>query len=311
MKILVTGGAGFVGSHLVDWLMKKGHRVTVYDNLKTGHLSFLTSHLKDLRFQFIKNDVLNSQALKKALKGQDMVFHASANSDIIKAMKSPNLDFKQGILATFRLLEAMIESGVKKLVYFSGSGVYGDFGSQFMHEDLGPLNPKSMYGAAKLSSEGMISAFSHLYGFQAWIFRPANIIGGRPTHGVIYDFIQKLNKNPNEIKILGDGTQSKSYIHITDVVDGILFVLENTNRPLNQFNIATESYITVREIAEMVCAEMGLDRARLIFGKSERGWIGDVPKYRLDIKKIKSLGWKPKLNTRQAVMKTIHEILVP
>lgn len=310
MKTLVIGGAGFIGSHFVDRLLADGHRVSVFDNLSTGRKAHLQSVARNSRFRFIGGDILKGRTLEKAVRGQDLVFHLAANSDIMRAMRDPGLDFEQGIRATFRVLEAMRLSNVRKLVYFSGSGVYGDFGRTFVDESCGPLNPKSMYGAAKLSSEAMISAYSHLYGLQGWIFRPANIIGPRPTHGVIYDFICKLLKNPKRLDILGDGRQSKSYLHVSDLLEAVLFTLEKARAPLNQFNLASETYLSVRGIAEIVTEAMGLKgTVKLHFGKSERGWKGDVPHYRLGIKAIKALGWKPSMTSQTAVERTAREIL--
>ncbi len=309
MKTLVIGGAGFIGSHFTDRLLAEGHHVTVFDNLSTGRKAYLQGALKNNKCRFVSGDILGGEALRRAVKGQDLVFHLAANSDIMRAMKDPALDFEQGIRATFCVLEALRKENVSKLVYFSGSGIYGDFGRTFVDESKGPLNPKSMYGAAKLSSEAMISAFSHLYGLQAWIFRPANIIGPRPTHGVIYDFICKLNSNPARLSILGDGSQTKSYLHVQDLLDAVFFILKKTRQPLNQFNLASETYISVREIAAIVTESMGLEGVKFIYGRAKRGWKGDVPHYRLSIKKIKSLGWKPKMTSTQAVERTAHEIL--
>lgn len=310
MKTLVIGGAGFIGSHFVDRLLAEGHRVTVFDNLSTGRKAHLNSVATNTRFRFISGDILKGRALEKAVKGQELVFHLAANSDIMRAMRDPGLDFEQGIRATFRVLEAMRAAQSAKLVYFSGSGVYGDFGRTFVDESYGPLNPKSMYGAAKLSSEAMISAYSHLYGLQAWIFRPANIIGPRPTHGVVYDFIRKLQHNPKRLDILGDGRQSKSYLHVRDLLDAVFFTLGKARAPLNQFNLASETYLNVRGIADIVTEAMGLKGiTRMYFGKSERGWKGDVPHYRLSIKAIKALGWKPSMTSEAAVERTALEIL--
>ncbi len=309
MKALVIGGAGFIGSHFADRLLSDGHQVTVFDNLSTGRKAYLQSASKNKKFRFVSGDILSGSALRKAVKGQDLVFHLAANSDIMRAMKDPGLDFDQGIRATFCVLEALRREGVRKLVYFSGSGIYGDFGRTFVDESRGPLNPKSMYGAAKLSSEAMISAYSHLYDLQAWIFRPANIIGPRPTHGVIYDFISKLTADPGRLAILGDGSQTKSYLHVQDLLAAVFFAIKKARAPLNQFNLASETYISVREIAAIVAEAMGLSGVKFLYGRGKRGWKGDVPHYRLSIQKIKKLGWKPRLTSKQAVERTAHEIL--
>jgi len=310
MKYFVTGGAGFVGCHLVRRLLASGKdTVSVYDNLSTGRMAHLSRYQDNPKFRFIRADLLDFKALVRGMKGQDCVFHLAANSDIMRAMKSPALDYDQGIRATFHVLEAMRIHRIKKLVYLSGSGIYGDFGKTFVAESSGPLNPQSMYGAAKLASEAMIAAYSHLYGMRALIFRPANIIGPNPTHGILYDLIQKLKKNPRLLPVLGDGRQSKSYLHIEDFLNAVFFVLRRAKGKPGQFNVASETYIDVRSIAKLVVREMGLTRVRILYSGKKRGWVGDVPVYRLSIKKIKALGWKPQMTSRDAVIRTIREIL--
>ncbi len=305
----ITGGSGFIGSHLVDALMQRRQAVTVFDNFSSGKKEFLETWSKESTFRLIQGDLLDRAGLEQAIAGHDTVVHLAANSDIMKAMEEPRLDFEQGIRATFHLLEAMRREKIGKLVYLSGSGVYGDTGETFVGENYGPLIPGSMYGAAKLASEAMIGAYANLYGLQAWILRPANIIGPRPTHGVIYDFICKLKTDPSQLAVLGDGSQSKSYLHVEDLVSALLFVLEKSSGAVNLFNVASETYITVREIAEMVIEEMHLKNVRLEFGKTERGWKGDIPKYRLAIDKIRSLGWNPRYSSEDAVRRTIRQIL--
>src|SRR3989338_2441137 len=243
MRYFVTGGAGFIGSHLVDRLMAGKNTVTVYDHISTGRREHLKKYFSSPRFRFLKKDLRDLKSLTNSMAGHDFVFHLAANSDIMAAMLRPALDFEKGMTMTFQVLEAMRVNRIKQLVYTPGSGVYGDRGLTVLKEDRGNLHPISMYGAAKLSSEAMISAYSFLYDIQAWIFRPANIIGSRPTHGVIYDLIQKLKKNPDKLEVLGDGTQSKSYIHVHDVLDGIFFALKRRRDKLNIFNIASESAI--------------------------------------------------------------------
>ncbi len=309
MRYFVTGGAGFIGSHLVDRLMTGKNKVTVYDHLSTGRREHLKKHFGSPRFCFLKKDLRDLKSLTSSMAGHDFVFHLAANSDIMAAMLRPALDFEQGIVMTFQVLEAMRVNQVKQMVYTSGSGVYGDRGFTVLKEDRGNLHPISMYGAAKLSSEAMISAYSFLYDIQAWIFRPANIIGSRPTHGVIDDLIHKLKKDPKKLTVLGDGTQSKSYIHIDDVLNGIFFALKRRRDPVNIFNIASESALEVKGIVRIILEEMKLNRTAVSYGKKSRGWKGDVPKVRLATGKLKRLGWRPKLNSEQAVRKTVREIL--
>ena len=309
MKYFITGGAGFIGSHLVDRLIEKGDFVTAYDNLSFGKKEYLQHHFNNPKFKLIQGDILDLNALKPSVAGHDFIFHLAANSDIMRGMKDPALDFEMGVRATFNVLEAMRELSIKSLVYLSGSGVYGDYGEKILEESSGAVFPQSMYGAAKLASEGMVSAYSHLYEIQAWIFRPANIIGPRPTHGVIYDFIQKLKNNPRRLEVLGDGTQSKSYIHVEDLLDAVFFAIKHALDPVNTFNVASETVMDVRTIAEAVIQTMRLSGVVVHYGKENRGWKGDIPKVRLSIQKLKSLGWKPKFSSREAVVETIREIL--
>jgi len=309
MKYFITGGAGFLGSHVVDRLMEQGAEVTVYDNLSFGKKEHLASHLDNPRFKFFQKDLLELKDLSEAMEGHDFVFHLAANSDIMRAMNDPTLDFRQGVQVTFHVLEAMRAHQVGKLVYFSGSGIYGDFGNAAIGEKDAGRGPESMYGAAKLSSEAMIHAYSHLYNIQAWVFRPANVIGARPTHGVIYDFIRKLKASPEELKVLGSGYQDKSYIYETDLLDAVFFAVSKASEKINCFNVANETSLNVRGIAEMVIQKMGLDKVKVLYEKELRGWKGDIPICRLSIEKLKQLGWKPKYTSEQAIAKTIEDIL--
>jgi UDP-glucose 4-epimerase len=305
----VIGGAGFIGSHLVDRLMERRDSVTVFDNLSTGKRSFLAAHEGRPRFRFVRGDILEPSALRRAMRKNDWVFHLAANADIMKAMREPALDYEQGIRATFYVLEAMRMEGARRLVYLSGSGVYGDYGTRRVSEDQGPLRPQSMYGAAKLASEAMISAYSHLYGMRAWIFRPANIIGARPTHGVIFDLRRKLRRDPRALRVLGDGRQSKSYLHVDDLLDAVFLAMKKGKGNVNQYNVAGPTYLTVRAIAGSLIREMGLRKVKVYYGREPRGWKGDIPKYRLDTGRLAALGWKPRYDSRGAVVRTIREIL--
>lgn len=309
IKFFVSGGAGFIGSHVVDWLTSKGNRVTVYDNLGSGRIEHIAQHIEKTDFRFIHGDLLKKTNLKKALRGQEFIFHLASNPDIAKSITKPDLDLKQGIQATFNVLEAMRTNDVNKIAYTSGSGIYGDAGTTFTPEDYGPLMPTSMYGASKLACEAMISAYCHLYGIQAWVFRMANIVGARQTHGVIYDFIRKLKANPGELEILGDGRQSKSYVHVKDCVEAFFFAIFNSNEKVNTFNIASNDHIDVTSIARIVVEEMGLKDVKFKYTGGSRGWKGDVPTVRLDTTKINKLGWKPKITSEEAVRKATRELL--
>ncbi|MBI4029768.1 NAD-dependent epimerase/dehydratase family protein [Candidatus Berkelbacteria bacterium] len=310
MKILVTGGAGFIGSNLVDRLISDGHKVLVLDNLSVGREDFFKQHQKNPHFQFEKIDLLEQEKLKNIIPPDvELVYHLVANSDISKGIQGPQIDFDNTILATYNLLTAMKERGVKKIFFLSGSGVYGDRGEQVLAENFGPLMPNSMYGASKLSAEALIYAFAHFYDWQVWILRPANIIGPRLTHGVIFDFIKRLKKNPRELEILGDGQQSKSYLYVLDVIEAILQVFKKAQEKINLFNLSSSNFVTVNEIAQIVVEEMGLPAVKFKWTGGRGGWKGDVPVVRLDNQAIYQLGWQPKYTSKEAVRKTVKVLL--
>jgi UDP-glucose 4-epimerase len=302
---LITGGAGFIGSHLADALMQNND-ITIFDNLSSGHFAH---HLGKKGFQFIQGDLKDSRPLQEALKGQDIVLHLASNPDIARGLDETDLDLKEGTLLTYNVLEAMRLNGVKTIIYTSGSGIYGDQGTKSISEDFGPLLPISLYGANKLASEGLISAFCHMFGMRAYIFRLANVVGARQTHGVTYDFIRKLREKPASLEILGDGRQSKSYMHIEDVIEAIIFVSHHCSDILNVYNVATDDYIDVTTIAQLVAREMGLGDIELRYTGGNRGWKGDVPTVRFDLRKIHQLGWKARYGSVQAVTKSIRELL--
>lgn len=308
-NILITGGAGFIGSHLVNNLLMMKKTVTVLDNLSSGKIDFLKKHLQNPQLKFIKGDLLIKEDLDKAFQGRiDTVIHLAANPDISMGIKDPTVDFNQTINTTFDVLLKMKEKKVRKIIFFSGSGVYGDVGNKFTAENFGPLLPVSMYGASKLAAEALISAFSHLFGIKAWIFRPANIVGDRVTHGVVFDFINKLKKNPNVLTVLGDGNQSKSYLYIDDVLNALWLALNKTSKPLNLFNLSSKSFITVNEIAQIVIQVLGLGNVAIHHTEGKVGWPGDIPKVRLGSKKMDDLGWKPKFSSSEAIRKTAQAL---
>ncbi len=310
MKIFITGGAGFIGSTMVTRLIANPeNEIVVFDNFLSGKMELIEKHISNKRFKLIKGDLLDLPFLIESMKGSEFVYHFAANADISKAMEEPDIDLKLTVVATFNVMESMRINGIKKIVYSSGSGVYGDVGDIETPEDFGPLLPSSMYGASKLGAEGIISAFCSMFDMQSWIFRFANVIGENQTHGVGFDFINKLSQDPTKLSILGDGSQSKSYIHIDDVLNAILFVLEKTNEKVNIFNVATGDYITVIEIAHMVIEEMGLKNVQVVLGKEKRGWKGDVPVVRFDLNKIKKLGWVCSLSTKEALRKSVRQML--
>ena len=314
MKVLVTGGAGFIGSHLVDKLMEGGHEVRVLDNLSAGSLENLEHWLGHERFEFIKGDMRDPEVIKEAVKGVEAVFHLAANPEVRIGSQSPELLYETNVLITHNLLEAMRKEGVKLLAFTSSSTVYGEAEKLPTPEDYGPLKPISVYGGAKLAAEALISGYAHTFDMKAIVFRLANIIGKRSNHGVIYDFINKLKKNPNRLEILGDGTQRKSYLHVGDTVEAMLHLFNEflkEDKTYDVYNIGSEDWITVKEIAEIVSREMNLDPEFYFTGGVDggRGWKGDVKVMLLSIEKAKAKGWKPKMNSRKAVEKTVRELL--
>jgi UDP-glucose 4-epimerase len=294
MKCFVTGGAGFVGSHLVDRLMTDGHSVVVYDNLSLGREDFIRHHYSTPVFKFIKGDVLDPDLLRNSMMGSDVVFHLAANSDIVKSAKDTRIDLDQGTIATYNVLVSMRDCGTNKIVFTSSNVVYGEVEKLPIREDYGPLFPISFYGASKLAGEGLISAFCHNFNFRSWIYRFANVIGPRVTHGVVLDFYRKLRKNSKELEVLGDGNQAKPYIHVHDVADGMLFGFTHCSDAVNYFNLATDGLTPVTVIAHEVTRLLGLRNVELKFTGGVRGWPGDVSRVSLDMTKLKSLGWKPK-----------------
>lgn len=309
MKAFVTGGAGFIGSHVVDSLIKQGHTVTVYDNLSSGKKEFISQHLKHDTCRFIKADLLSFKKVEKEIAGHDTVFHFAANPHVRLGEIHTDLDMNQGVIATYNVLEAMRHHAIKKIVFSSSSVVYGETTELNLPETYGPTLPISMYGAGKLGAEGLISAFCGTFDFQAWIYRFANIVGIRGTHGVIVDFVEKLRKNPHELEILGNGQQCKPYLYISDCVGGILFGFTHSKEKMNLFNLSCDTTTTVTRIAEMVTEEMKLTNVSFIYTGGIRGWKGDVPRFQLDAHKINKLGWKASSTSDEAVRKAIRDVL--
>mgnify|MGYP001600279503 CR=1 FL=1 len=307
-RFFVTGGAGSIGSHLVDRLAKEGN-VTAYDNLSLGKKEFIAHHFSKKNFKFIKADLLNLNHLKKCMRKHNIVFHMAANSDINFGTLRTNIDLKQGVVATYNVLEAMRINNVKKIVFASTSAVYGEPDLFPTPESYGSKLPISLYGASKLAGESLISAFCHLYDMQAWIFRFANIIGERSTHGVMYDFVNKLRKNPKKLEILGDGTQRKPYLYVKDCVDGILYGFKHANGNVNIFNLGCDDNTDVNTIAKIIINEMNLKNVKVCYTGGKRGWKGDVTLVNYDTTKMKRLGWAPYLSSDEAVRKAVKEYL--
>jgi UDP-glucose 4-epimerase len=308
--MLVTGGAGFIGSHLCDVLLALGHNVIAVDNLYLGCMENISLAEKSPNFKFIKADILDETSLEKVFIEYkfDTVFHLAANSDIARSFADTSVDLNLTFMTTFRVLDAMRTHDVKKIVFSSTSAIYGQTGGKAVAEEYGPLFPASHYGAGKLASEGFIASFVENYGFKAWITRFPNVCGERTTHGVLHDFIAKLRDNPNELEVLGDGTQAKPYLYVKDLINAILFIYDNTDDKINVFNIGAEGQTRVSDIARMVIDSMGLS-AKIHYTGGDRGWIGDVPKFVYNLDKIHSLGWHATKNSNQAVQYAINAIL--
>jgi UDP-glucose 4-epimerase len=309
MKCVVTGGAGFIGSHLTDALLAAGNEVTVIDNLSSGKWEFLAPHEGDRRFRFVKADLSADGFVCDAFKGADRVFHLAANPDVRSGVTDTGTPLRQNIITTYNVLESMRKYGVGGIAFTSTSTVYGEAKVVPTPEDYGPLLPISLYGASKLSCEALISSYCHTFGLQSWIYRFANIVGSRGTHGVIFDFIRKLRENPAKLTVLGDGRQSKSYLHISDCVDGMLFTVAHAGDRVNVCNIGSEDRFDVTGIARAVADEMGLKDVAYGYTGGDRGWKGDVPFMALSIARLKALGWKPAHNSEESVRMCIKELL--
>jgi len=308
--VLVTGGAGFIGSHLIDRLISNGYFVRCLDNFSSGKKEYV-SHHKNTNFDLIEGDVLDEKTLLSSMDDCNLVYHLSANPDVRLGAKDTTVHFRQNIQATYAVLESMKQCRIKDIVITSTSTVYGDAKDLPTPEDYGPLVPISLYGASKLACEALISSYCHTFGMQSVIYRFANVVGSRSTHGVTYDFIQKLRKNPQELEILGDGRQMKSYLYISDCIDAMMFGLSKRRKNVEIFNIGSEDWIDVREIADVVSQVMDINPSYHYTGGIDggRGWKGDVKTMRLSIDLLKKMGWHPRYTSREAIKLTAQEIL--
>ena len=313
MKILVTGAAGFIGGHLVDRFLEAGHKVTGIDNLSLGTLRHLENAHKNPGFRFIRADLNAIETyrpllVENAAKGPfDALWHLAANSDISAGVNDPGIDLRDTFMTTFNALKLARQFGIPRFVFASTSAVYGERDSLLV-EDSGPMLPISNYGAMKLASEASISAAVESGLGQAWIFRFPNVIGPRATHGALYDFVKKLRNDPTQLPVLGDGTQQKPYLHVFELIDAMLFITQNASAPLNYYNIGPESDgTTVRFIAE-TAVRLVSPNAEIRYGTGSKGWIGDVPKFNYSVEKLKKLGWRPKFDSNQAVVRALEEL---
>ena len=297
MKILITGGAGFIGSHFVEKL-SKNNEVVVFDNRGRGDL------LKGFKCEVVKEDILDSAAIEKAMKGVEECYHLAADPRVKESTDSPVENFEINCRGTLNVLEACRKNAVKRLIFTSSSVVYGN--AVMPTPETAQIKPISIYGAGKAASENYIMSYSHLYGIKGTILRYANIIGQRSTHGICYDFYNKLKKNPKELEILGDGKQKKSYLHVKDTVDASIFAKEHTNKEWDVFNVGSEEEISVKEITEVIVGFMKLKNVKYKYTGGSTGWKGDVPRMLLSIDKLKKLGWKPKYSIKESIKDTLN-----
>lgn len=300
----VTGGAGFIGSNLVDRLLAAGDRVTAYDNLSSGFREFLAGALTHERFTLVEGDVLDAERLNAAMVGVDRVFHLAANADVRFGTHHPRRDLEQNTIATFNVLEAMRANGVKRIGFSSTGSIYGEAAVIPTPEDAPFPVQTSLYGASKLAGEGLIQAYCEGFGFEGFIFRFVSVLGERYTHGHVFDFYRKLLADPNRLTVLGNGRQRKSYMYVQDCIDAMLLAMERAEGRVNIFNLGQDDYVQVDQSIGWITGHLGLT-PRLEHTGGERGWIGDNPFIFLDTARIRALGWTPRLSIREAVLKTV------
>jgi len=302
--VFITGGAGFIGSHLADRLLDLGHRVTVYDNLSTGMREFLDGARKHAGFTFVDGDLLDKGALAEAIGGCELVFHLAANADVRYGTLRPERDLEQNTVATFNLLEAMRKAGLSRIAFASTGSIYGEPKLIPTPEDAPFPLQTSLYGASKLACEGLIAAYCEGFGFASWIFRFVSILGERYTHGHVFDFYKMLRADPTRLHVLGNGHQRKSYLYVADCVTAMLIAIERAKEKVNIFNLGAEEYLEVDQSIATITAHLGLSPRRTYAG-GERGWVGDSPFIYLDTRRIRALGWAPTLDLRQAIVRTV------
>lgn len=313
-RVCIVGGAGFIGSHFVDRLLATDgtEQVTVYDNFSSGRAWHLATHDTDSRLTVVTADVRDLEDLVKAVDGHDTVIHLASNPDIARAVTDPAVDFDQGTLLTHHVAEAVRRGNVARVLYASGSGVYGDLGEHEAAEDHGPLVPVSTYGASKLAGEALLASYAAMFGISARAFRFGNVVGPHQTHGVGFDFVRRLLDDPTLLRILGDGRQSKSYIHVDDVIAAVLMAARSATAPFEVFNVATGDYVTVTEIARIAVDVVGLAQGSVEFDYTggDRGWKGDVPVVRLNTDAIRGLGWANARSGREALRSSMQSMLL-
>jgi UDP-glucose 4-epimerase len=304
-RAFVTGGAGFIGSHIVDRLARIAANVTVYDNFSTGREQFISHHAGNPKIRIVRADVLNSERLKQEMVNCDFVFHLQANADVRGGMQRTQVDLEQNTIATWNVLEAIRVNEIKHLVFASSAAVYGEPDVFPTPESYAPLQT-SLYGASKLACEAMVQAYSEYFGITCYIFRFVSWIGERYSHGVIFDFVKKLRGNAQMLEVLGDGKQRKSYLDVIDGVDGIFYAIEHGKELKNVFNLGHDEFIKVLELADVVVEELGLTGVRYRMTGGERGWLGDSPFVHLDTTKLKALGWRPQVSIERGIRSTVR-----
>jgi len=307
-RIFVTGAAGFIGSNLTDRLLANGHEVTGYDNFSTGLEAFVESARGSSRFTLVRGDLLDAEALTRAMAGSQFVFHLAANADVRFGLNHPSRDLEQNTIATFRVLEAMRANGIRHMAFSSTGSVYGETPVVPTPEDAPFPVQTSLYGASKLAGEGLIEAYCEGFGLTGWVFRFVSILGERYSHGHVFDFYRQLRANPRELKVLGDGRQRKSYLYVQDCLDAMIAAIQAAPGRVNLFNLGTDEYCEVNDSIGWITGHLGL-APKLVYSGGDRGWVGDNPFIFLDCARVRKLGWKPKLSIREGIVRTVQYLM--
>ncbi len=304
-KVFITGGAGYIGSTLCDYLTSKNYFVTVYDNFSTGNIKFI-KHLLDLdNFNLVKADLLDIEKLILSIKGHDFVFHLAANADVRFGLENPYRDLEQNTIVTFNVLEAMRKANISKIAFSSTGSIYGEAKEIPTPENTSFPIQTSLYGSSKLAGESLIQSYCEGFGFQSWIFRFVSILGERYTHGHVFDFFKKLKKNPSKLEVLGNGKQRKSYLYVQDCINAMIIAIEKSNDKNNIFNLGLDSYCEVNDSIKWICDDLQVN-PKLIYSGGDKGWVGDNPFIYLDTKKIRNIGWTPNVSIKEGVIKTVR-----
>lgn len=307
-KVLVFGGAGFIGSHLCEQLIQEGASVTVFDNLQTGRTANLAKILKHRRFRFVEAEVRDRKKVRQTVPGHDVIFHFCDDSDIRSAAEHPDTYVEQNVMGLFYVLEAMRQNGIRTILFPSSTTVFGELANPPASESHGPMIPLNLYGGAKLAAEGLISGWAHTYDFQAVVFRFVGIIGGRMDHGVVHDFVRKLQKDPAQLEILGDGSQKRSFVLVDDCVEAMLFTLARVKKNYSLVHIGNVDDISIKETAGVITDVMKLKGVKFHYTGGKVGWKGDVTSNFIRTETLKALGWKPRHSSREAVFEAASRL---